>query len=70
MFFCLGSSAGERESVISARLMNEDPDLPSSASVANHFGRLSAAYQLIGVVRLEGKPIRFGLPPRTWQSAR
>jgi DNA invertase Pin-like site-specific DNA recombinase len=52
----------EREGVISARLINNDPDLPSSAAVANHFGKLSRAYQLIGVVRLEGKPIRFGLP--------
>jgi hypothetical protein len=54
----------ERERVISARLINEDPDLPSSSAVANHFGKLSTAYQLIGMVRLEGKPIRFGLPPR------
>ncbi|MDA9448255.1 hypothetical protein XI01_16275 [Bradyrhizobium sp. CCBAU 21360] len=54
----------ERRGVISARMINEDPDLPSSAAVVNHFGKLSTAYQLIGVVRLEGKPIRFGLPPQ------
>ena len=54
----------ERDGIISARLIDNDPDLPSSAAVANHFGKLSKAYELIGVVRLEGKPIRFGLPPR------
>jgi hypothetical protein len=51
----------ERWGVISARLIDDDPNLPSSAAVAHHFGKLSTAYQLIGVVRLEGKPVRYGL---------
>jgi hypothetical protein len=28
------------------------------------FGKLSTAYGLVGIVRLEGKLIRFGLPPQ------
>jgi DNA invertase Pin-like site-specific DNA recombinase len=52
----------EREGVISARLIDHDPKLPSAAAVAHHFGKLSTAYQLVGLVRLEGKPVRFGLP--------
>jgi DNA invertase Pin-like site-specific DNA recombinase len=54
----------EREGVISARLINGDPNLPWSATVAHHFGKLSKAYELLGLVRLEGKPARFGLPRR------
>lgn len=53
----------ERERIVSARLIDNDPDLPSAAAVAHHFGKLSTAYQLVGVVRLEGKPVRFGLAP-------
>jgi DNA invertase Pin-like site-specific DNA recombinase len=52
----------EREGVISARLIDHDPDLPSSTTVVHHFGKLSTAYRLVGLVRLEGKPVRFGLP--------
>jgi DNA invertase Pin-like site-specific DNA recombinase len=52
----------EKWGVISSRLINDDPNLPSAAAVANHFGKLSTAYQLVGIIRLEGKPIRFGLP--------
>jgi DNA invertase Pin-like site-specific DNA recombinase len=55
----------EKWGVISSRLINEDPNLPSAACVANHFGKLSTAYGLVGIVRLEGKLIRFGFPPRT-----
>ena len=54
----------EKWGVISSRLINDDPNLPSAAAVANHFGKLSTAYQLVGLVRLEGKPVRFGLPSR------
>ncbi|WP_316192406.1 MULTISPECIES: recombinase family protein [unclassified Bradyrhizobium] len=54
----------ERDGVISARMIDNDPDLPSSSAVANHFGKLSKAYELIGVVRLKGKSIRYGLAPR------
>ncbi len=52
----------EKWGIISSRLINEDPSLPSAACVAHHFGRLSTAYGLVGIVRLEGKAIRFGLP--------
>jgi DNA invertase Pin-like site-specific DNA recombinase len=52
----------EKWGIISSRLINDDPNLPSAAAVANHFGKLSMAYQLAGIIRLEGKPIRFGLP--------
>ncbi|WP_160169052.1 recombinase family protein [Bradyrhizobium sp. Ai1a-2] len=52
----------EREGAISARLINDDPGLPWSATVAHHFGKLSKAYRLLGLVRLEAKPARFGLP--------
>ena len=52
----------EREGAVSARMINDDPDLPWSATVAHHFGKLSKAYQLLGLVRLEGRPTRFGLP--------
>lgn len=54
----------EREGAISARLINDDPDLPWSATVARHFGNLSKAYQLLGLIRLIGKPARFGLQGR------
>lgn len=51
----------EKWGFILSRLTNEDPNLPSAACVANHFGKLSKAYEMVGVVRLEGKLIRFGL---------
>jgi DNA invertase Pin-like site-specific DNA recombinase len=54
----------KRVGMVSARLIDEDPNLPSWATVALHFGSLSAAYQLAGLIRLDGKPVRFGLPPR------
>jgi len=53
-----------REGAISARLIDEDANLPSSATVVHHFGSLSTAYQFAGLIRLDGKPVRFGLPPR------
>jgi hypothetical protein len=53
-----------REGAISARLIDEEAKLPSSATVVHHFGSFSAAYQLAGLIRLDGKPVRFGLPPR------
>ena len=52
----------EKWGIISSRLIDEDPNLPSAACVAHHFGKLSTAYGLVGIVRLRGKPIRFGLP--------
>ena len=53
----------KREGAISARLIDEEANLPSSATVIHHFGSLSAAYQLAGLIRPDGKPARFGLPP-------
>jgi hypothetical protein len=52
----------EKWGIISSRLIDDDPNLPSAAAVANHFGKLATAYHLVGIVRLEGRPIRFGLP--------
>jgi hypothetical protein len=54
----------KREGAVSARLIDEDANLPSWATVVYHFGSLSAAYQLAGLIRLNGTPVRFGLPPR------
>jgi len=54
----------KRKGAISARLIDEEANLPSSATVIHHFGSLSAAYQLAGLIHLDGKPVRFGLPPR------
>lgn len=52
----------EREGAVSARLINDDPNLPWSATLAHHFGKLSKAYQLLGLVRLAGRPMRHGFP--------
>jgi hypothetical protein len=54
----------KRAGMVSARLIDEDANLPSWATVALHFGSLSAAYKLAGLIRLDGKPVRFCLPPR------
>jgi hypothetical protein len=50
--------------MVSGRLIDEDPYLPSWATVALHLGSLSTAYQLAGQIRLDGELVRFGLPPR------
>ena len=47
---------------VSARLIDGDATLPSWGTVVRHFGSLKAAYELVGLVRLPGKPVRFGLP--------
>lgn len=52
----------DREGAVSARLINDDPNLPWSATVAHHFGKLSKAYRLLGLVRLEGRAMRHGYP--------
>lgn len=57
----------ERKGRVSARLIDEDSSLPSWGTVVSHFGSLKAAYELIGLVRLVGKPVRFGLPPQQTQ---
>jgi hypothetical protein len=53
-----------RDGAVSARLIDEDISLPSWATVASHFGSLSAAYRLAGLIRLGGSHGRYGLPPR------
>ena len=54
-----------REGMISARLIDEDAGLPSWGTVANHFGSLSNAYQLAGLVCLGGRGSgKYGLPLR------
>ncbi|MDA9453721.1 hypothetical protein XI07_18785 [Bradyrhizobium sp. CCBAU 11445] len=58
----------EQKGRVSARLIDEDSDLPSCGTVVRHFGSLTAAYELISLVRLAGKPVRFGLPPKAKQS--
>jgi hypothetical protein len=52
-----------REGTISSRLIDDDGELPASSTVASRFGRLSAAYALAGLVRLDGRRVRYGLPP-------
>jgi hypothetical protein len=52
----------DREGAVSARLINDDPNLPWSATVAHHFGKLSNAYRLLGLVKFEGRPMRHGYP--------
>jgi hypothetical protein len=54
----------KRKGAVSACLIDEDANLPSWATVVYHFGSLSAAYQLAGLIRLDGKLVRFGLAPR------
>ena len=58
----------KREGMVSARLINEEAGLPSADCVIHHFGSLCKAYKLAGLVRLHGKPGRFGLPPRNRMS--
>jgi len=54
----------EKNGLVSARLIDEDRSLPSWGAVRHHFGSLCAAYKLAGLVRLPGRPVRFGLPPQ------
>lgn len=53
-----------KKGVISALLIDADPALPSADCIINHFGSLREAYRLAGIVPLEGKLVRFGLPIR------
>jgi DNA invertase Pin-like site-specific DNA recombinase len=56
------SNLVKKTGVISARLINEDTGLPSADCVIKHFGSLREAYRRAGIVQLEGKLVRFGLP--------
>jgi DNA invertase Pin-like site-specific DNA recombinase len=53
----------ERAGRVSSSLINEDPGLPSAPTFVTHFGSLTAAYELAGLVRLPGRPPQYGLPP-------
>jgi len=55
-------AASAKKGRVSARLIDGDATLPSWGTVVRHFGSLKAAYELVGLVRLPGKPVRFGLP--------
>lgn len=57
-----------REGSVSSRLIDEDAELPTSATVISRFGRLSAAYALAGLVRLDGRPVRYGLAAKPRRS--
>jgi hypothetical protein len=52
-----------RQGSVSARLIDDDARLPSWVTVVRHFGSLTAAYHMAGLVRLDGRPARYGLPP-------
>jgi len=51
-----------RKGYISSTLIDEEPGLPSYTTFVSHFGSLSAAYKLAGLVRLDGRPVRYGPP--------
>jgi len=51
-----------RKGKVSSAFIEQDRSLPSAATVIHHFGTLSEAYRLAGLVRLVGWPMRHGLP--------
>jgi DNA invertase Pin-like site-specific DNA recombinase len=51
----------KREGRVSARLIDEDANLPAWGTVVKHFGSLSAAYRLAGLVQISASPKTFGL---------
>jgi DNA invertase Pin-like site-specific DNA recombinase len=53
----------EQKGRISARLIEQDADLPTRVTIMRYFGSLPEAYRLAGVVRLDGKPERYGPAP-------
>lgn len=53
-----------REGKITIALIDDEPNLPAATTVIHHFGSISRAYRLAGLVRLEGWPMRHGLPGR------
>jgi hypothetical protein len=50
----------ERVGVISMHRIDDEPTLPSAATVIGHFGSMRAAYRLAGLAKLDGR--RFGMP--------
>jgi DNA invertase Pin-like site-specific DNA recombinase len=53
-----------RKGKVSSAFIEQDRSLPSAATVIQHFGSLTEAYRLAGLVRLIGWPVRHGLPKR------
>lgn len=51
-----------REGKITIALIDDEPNLPAAATVIHQFGSISRAYRLAGLVRLDGWPMRHGLP--------
>lgn len=51
-----------RAGKITIALIDDDPNLPAATTVIHHFGSISRAYRLAGLVRLDGWPMRHGLP--------
>ncbi|MCC8978661.1 recombinase family protein [Bradyrhizobium acaciae] len=51
-----------REGKITIALIDDEPNLPAATTVIHHFGSISRAYRLAGLVRLDGWPMRHGLP--------
>jgi DNA invertase Pin-like site-specific DNA recombinase len=52
----------KRKGKVSSAFIEQDRSLPSAATVSYHFGSLTEAYRLAGLVRLVGWPMRHGLP--------
>jgi DNA invertase Pin-like site-specific DNA recombinase len=57
-------SLARREGKVTISLIDDEPNLPSAATVIHHFGSISRAYRLAGLVRFDGWPMRHGLPGR------
>lgn len=53
-----------REGKITLALIDDEPSLPGASTVIHHFGSITRAYRLAGLVRLDGWPMRHGLPGR------
>lgn len=53
-----------REGKITIALIDDEPNLPAATTVIHQFGSISRAYRLAGLVRLDGWPMRHGLPGR------
>lgn len=46
----------------SISLIEDDPTLPSAATIIQRFGSIQSAYRMAGLVRLSGWPMRYGFP--------
>jgi len=55
----------KRQGKASISLIEDDPTLPSAATIIHRFGSIQSAYRLAGLVRLAGWPMRYGFPKQT-----